>query len=47
MMVIDGQVVAHNADFQKLLRKHEFNALCEEHGKYPFVFFSPRLFMMG
>jgi len=46
MMVIDGQVVAHNADFQKLLREHEFDALCEKYGKYPFVFFSPRLFMI-
>jgi len=46
MMVIDGQVVAHNADFQKLLREHEFEALCEKSGKYPFVFFSPRLFLI-
>ncbi|MDZ7360833.1 MAG: hypothetical protein ONB46_08920 [candidate division KSB1 bacterium] len=46
LMVIDGQVVAHDEDFQNLPKKQEFKALCQKHGKYPFVFFNPRLFMI-
>ncbi|MCI0697915.1 hypothetical protein L0337_38685 [candidate division KSB1 bacterium] len=47
LMVIDGQVVAHDADFQNLLKVHEFKALCQKYnGKYPFVFFHPKLFMI-
>jgi len=46
LMVIDGQVVAHDADFQNLLKPQEFKALCQKYGKYPFVFFHSRLFMI-
>ncbi len=47
LMVIDGQVVAHDADIDNLLRAQEFNALCQKYnGKYPFVFFHPKLFMI-
>jgi len=46
LMVIDGQIVAHDEDFQNLPKKQEFKALCQKHGKYPFVFFNPRLFMI-
>jgi hypothetical protein len=47
LMVIDGQVVAHDADVDNLPRAQEFNVLCQKYaGKYPFVFFNPRLFMI-
>ncbi len=47
LMVIDGQVVAYDADVQNLLKPQEFNTLCQKHdNKYPFVFFNPRLFMI-
>jgi hypothetical protein len=47
LMVIDGQVVAHDADVDNLPRAQEFKDLCQKyHGKYPFVFFHPKLFMI-
>jgi hypothetical protein len=46
LMVIDGEVIAHGASIQQLPQEPEFEALCEKHGKYPFVFFNPRLFMI-
>ena len=46
LMVIDGQVVAYGANIQQLPQEQDFDALCEKHGKYPFVFFNPRLFML-
>jgi hypothetical protein len=46
LMVIDGQVIAHGASIQQLPQEQGFDALCEKHGKYPFVFFNPRLFMI-
>lgn len=46
LMVIDGQVIAHGSSIQHLLQDQEFDALCEKYGKYPFVFFNPRLFMI-
>lgn len=47
LMVIDGQVVAHDADVDNLPRAQEFNALCQKYnGKYSFVFFHPKLFMI-
>ncbi|MGH7457067.1 MAG: hypothetical protein ACRENG_37300, partial [bacterium] len=46
LMVIDGQVIAHGASIQHLPQEQEFGALCEKHGKYPFVFFNPRLFII-
>ncbi|MGH7601155.1 MAG: hypothetical protein ACREOI_32765 [bacterium] len=46
LMVIDGEVIAHGASIQHLPQEQEFEALCEKHGKYPFVFFNPRLFMI-
>jgi hypothetical protein len=47
LMVIDGQVVAYDADVDNLPRAQDFNALCQKYdGKYPFVFFHPKLFMI-
>jgi hypothetical protein len=46
LMVIDGKVIVHGASIQQLPKEQEFDALCEKHGKYPFVFFSPRNFMI-
>ncbi|MDZ7290104.1 MAG: hypothetical protein ONB44_01630 [candidate division KSB1 bacterium] len=46
LMVVDGEVIAHGASIQHLPQEQEFDALCEKHGKYPFVFFNPRLFMI-
>jgi hypothetical protein len=46
LMVIDGQVIAHGISIQTLPMEQEFDALCEKHEKYPFVFFSPKLFMI-
>ncbi len=46
LMVIDGQVIVHGSSIQHLPQEQEFDTLCEKHGKYPFVFFNPRLFMI-
>jgi hypothetical protein len=46
LMVIDGQVIAHGSSIQYLPQEQEFDRLCEKYGKYPFVFFNPRLFMI-
>jgi hypothetical protein len=46
LMVIDGQVIAHGSSIQHLPQDQDFDALCEKYGKYPFVFFNPRLFMI-
>lgn len=46
LMVVDGQVVAHGTSIQHLPPQQEFDTLCEQHGKYPFVFFNSRLFMI-
>jgi len=46
LMVLDGQAVAHGTSIQTLPMEQEFDALCEKYGKYPFVFFSPSLFMI-
>jgi hypothetical protein len=46
LMVIDGGVVAHGTSIQSLPREQEFNALCDKYGKYPFVFFNQREFMI-
>jgi len=44
MIVIDGQLVASGPVMRTFPHDEEFDALCRKHGKYPFVFFSPRLF---
>jgi len=46
LMVIDGQVITHGRSIQQLPQEEAFDTLCETHGKYPFVFFNPRLFMI-
>jgi len=46
LMVIDGEVIAHGASIQHLPSEQDFDALCEQHEKYPFVLFNPRLFMI-
>lgn len=46
LMVIDSKVIAHGPTIQQLPQESAFAALCERHGKYPFVFFNPRLFLI-
>lgn len=46
-MVIDSQVFAHGKTIHTLPQEEAFEALCNRHKKYPFVFFfNPRLFML-
>ena len=44
IMVIDGQVVLHGVKLDDYPEDEDFIALCEKTGKYPFVFFSWRVF---
>jgi len=44
MMVIDGRVVEHGTTFDNYPEDDEFLEFCQKTGKYPFVFFSPRVF---
>jgi len=44
MMVIDGQVVRSGATLDNYPEDEDFIALCQETGKYPFVFTNPRVF---
>jgi hypothetical protein len=43
-MVVNGQVVKHGATLDNYPEDEEFIELCQKTGKYPFVFFSPRVF---
>jgi hypothetical protein len=44
IMVVNGQVVLHGATLDSYPEDEDFLALCQKSGKYPFVFFSPRVF---
>ncbi|MDZ7360824.1 MAG: hypothetical protein ONB46_08875 [candidate division KSB1 bacterium] len=44
LMVVDGQVVLHGATLKNFPDDDELLALCEKTGKYPFAFFSPKVF---
>lgn len=44
IMVIDGQVVKYGATMKNFPNHEELVALCNSTGKYPFVFFNPRVF---
>jgi len=46
LIVIDGEIVASGPALRTFPPDEEFDALCEKIGKYPFVFFSPRLFFI-
>ncbi|MCI0690815.1 hypothetical protein L0337_02290 [candidate division KSB1 bacterium] len=46
MIVVEGKIIAHGPTLQTLPHDEEFDALCEKYGKFPFVFFSPRLFLI-
>ena len=43
MMVVNGQVVKHGATLDNYPEDEDFLALCQETGKYPFVFTNLRL----
>jgi hypothetical protein len=44
IMVVDGQVVLAGARLKDYPEHEDFLALCKRTGKYPFVFFNPRVF---
>jgi hypothetical protein len=44
IMVVDGQVVSHGATLKNFPGREDIVKICERTGKYPFVFFSPRIF---
>lgn len=44
LMVVDGKVVQHGATLKNFPDHDELIALCKGTGKYPFAFFSPRVF---
>lgn len=44
IMVVDGRVVRHGATLQHFPNHEELIALCQSTGKYPFAFFSSRVF---
>jgi len=44
LMVVDSQVVSHGATLQNFPGREELLKICEKTGKYPFAFFSPRVF---
>jgi hypothetical protein len=44
LIVIDGQIVASGPMLRTFPHDEEFDELCEKTGKFPFVFFSPRMF---
>lgn len=44
IMVVDGRVVRHGTTMKNFPNHEEIIALCNSTGKYPFVFFSPRVF---
>lgn len=46
LIVVEGEVIAHGHSFQKFPHEEEFDELCDRLGKYPFVFFSPRMFLI-
>jgi hypothetical protein len=43
-MVVEGQVVMYGETLDNYPDRKELLALCERTGKYPFAFFSPRVF---
>jgi len=47
LIVIDGKIIASGPLLRTFLHDEDFDKLCENTGKYPFVFFSPRMFYMG
>jgi hypothetical protein len=44
IMVVDGQVVSHGATLKNFPGREDIVKICERTGKYPFAFFSPRIF---
>lgn len=44
IMVIDGQVIRHGATLKNFPDYAELLAICDDTGKYPFAFLSPRVF---
>ena len=46
LIVVDGKIIAHGPSLQTFPHEEEFEALCEKLGKYPFVIFSPRMFLI-
>ena len=44
IMIVDGQVVMHGESLKNFPGREELLTLCKRTGKYPFAFFSPRLF---
>jgi hypothetical protein len=44
IMVVDDQIVRHGTTMKNFPNHEEIIALCNSTGKYPFVFFSPRIF---
>ncbi len=44
LMVVEGQVVLYGATMDNFPDHDELVALCHRTGKYPFAFFSPRIF---
>jgi len=44
LMVVEGQVVMYGETLDNYPDRKELLALCERIGKYPFAFFSPRVF---
>lgn len=46
LMVVDGQAVSHGKDLDDYPEDLDFFALCERLGKYPFIFFSPSVFVI-
>ena len=46
LIVINGKVISHGPLLRTFPDDDEFIALCKRHNKYPFVFFSPRMFFV-
>jgi hypothetical protein len=46
LVVIDGEIVASGSALRTFPFEEEFDALCKKTGKYPFVFFSPLMFLI-
>ncbi len=46
LIVLDEKIVAHGPALRTFPHEEEFEKLCEKTGKFPFVIFSPRIFLI-
>jgi hypothetical protein len=46
LIVIDGKIVAQGPSLQTFPHEEEFEELCKKVGKFPFVIFNPRIFLI-